>query len=97
MASQNADMHGVFLITDITVDPSSLATDAIADNQVTVAGLLSTDIVVAIPPADLEAGLVVQSTRVSAANTIQIRIQNVSAGTVNGASKATWSLLVFRR
>lgn len=75
------------------VDPASLATDAVANTQITLTGAATTDDVIAIPPVDLEAGLVCQSAWVSGANTVQVRIQNVSAGTVDGASK-TWAFIV---
>jgi hypothetical protein len=77
----------------VTLDPSSLLTDAVANNDVTVTGLATTDTVLVVPPITLEAGLVVQSAVVSAADTLRVRIQNVSAGTVNGAS-ATWTWLI---
>lgn len=69
-----------------TVDIASLATDAIANTQVTVAGALTTDIVDVIPPVTLEAGISIQTAWVSAADTIQVRVSNTSAGTVDAAS-----------
>lgn len=69
-----------------TLDIASLATDAIADNQVTVTGALTTDIVEVLPPHTLEAGIIIQQAWVSATNTIQVRVSNTSAGTVDAAS-----------
>ena len=97
MPLQNSDMHGTFVIEGVTVDPASMLTDAISDLVVTVPGLLSTDLVIALPPIDLETGIAVQGANVTAANTLSLRLMNTSAGTINAASKATWKLLVFRR
>lgn len=77
------------------VDPASIAAGAVANTAVTVTGVTTSDRIVAIPPNDLEAGLVLQSAWVSAADTVQVRLQNASAGAVDGASK-TWTFLVFR-
>lgn len=75
------------------VDPGSLATDVIGNTAVAVTGVATTDDIIAIPPVDLEAGLVAQSAWASNANEVTVRIQNVSAGTVDGASK-TWAFIV---
>lgn len=77
----------------VTLDPSSLLTDAVANNDVTVTGLATTDNVLVIPPITLEAGLVVQAAVVSSTDTLRVRISNTSAGTVNGAS-GTWTWLI---
>ena len=77
------------------VDPASALTDTIADLSVTVTGVETTDLVEAIPPADLEAGVVPILCRVSAANTVILRLHNPTAGTVNGASK-TWTFRARR-
>lgn len=92
---QKADMTGTFMIT-ATVDPASLTTDAIGNTDITGQPVLATDLVMAIPPAALVAGVVVQSCSVPAAGTIRIRLSNTSAGTIDVAS-GTWQFLVFRR
>lgn len=79
-----------------THDVASLLTDAVANEAVTVTGVAATDeIVSVIPPAALAAGLIVQSARVASANTVTVRLQNASAGTVDGAS-GTWGFIVAK-
>ena len=69
------------------LNPASLATDAVNSTAVTVTGVASTDELVAIhPAAALEAGIVIQSARVSATDTITVEVSNTSAGTVDAAS-----------
>lgn len=76
---------------DVTVNPASLATDAIANTQVTVTGVTTADLLTVDPVNTLEAGILVQQAWVSAADTVQLRCQNLSAGTVDAAS-ATWTV-----
>lgn len=69
------------------VNPASMATDAVSSLAVTVTGVLATDVLLSIQPAAaLEAGLVVQSARVTGADTVTVELSNTSAGTVDGAS-----------
>lgn len=75
------------------VDPGSLATDAVEDRAVAVTGVATTDDVVVIPPATLEAGLVYQTATVTGAGTVTVRVSNTSAGTVDGASKTATFLV----
>jgi hypothetical protein len=69
------------------MDPANMTTDAVSSLAVTVTGVAATDILLSIQPAAaLEAGLVVQSARVTGADTVTVELSNTSAGTVNGAS-----------
>lgn len=79
-----------------TVNPASLATGTSNDTAVTVTGVLTTDYVQAIPPAALEAGINLSHAWANAADSITVRVSNVSAGTVDAAS-ATWTFMVWRR
>lgn len=94
---KRTDYGGVYLVADQTLDIADATAVASVNTNVTIAGLLTTDAVVAIPPVDIEAGLVVQTCQVSAANTAVLRITNPSAGAINAASNAGWDFLVFRR
>lgn len=84
----NASPSGVPVIEkgQVTVDPASLATLTGTDVTVTFAGALVGDDVIVSPAADLSAGIIIASARVSAANTLKIRFFNGSAGTVDQAS-----------
>jgi hypothetical protein len=80
----------------VAIDIASLAAAAEADTEVTIAGAATGDVVIMCPPAaGLTAGMVLGGAWVSAANTVQIRIANASAGTVDEAS-GTWSYLIIK-
>ena len=66
----------------VSVNPASLAANTSADTSVTVAGAVVGDCVIVNPPA-LTTGLIVGSARVSAANTVSIRILNATAGVID--------------
>src|SRR5215211_773937 len=94
-AEVRSDFGGVFTQA-VTFDPASLATLTIRDDAVTVPGVLSTDWCVAVvPPATLNAGLHVQSARVTANNTISVRLYNSTAGALDAAS-GTWTFIIGR-
>jgi hypothetical protein len=78
----------------ITVDPANLTAQTSAETQVTLQGIESGDVIMLNVPASLEAGLAFSGVRVSAANTIQVRLSNVTAGAIDGASRS-WSYLYF--
>lgn len=97
MATEVRSDFGGLFYTSVTHDPASLATLTAVDTAVTVAGLLTTDVVVAvIPPAALNAGLSIQSARVTAANTLTYRMYNSTAGALDAAS-GTWGFVIGRR
>lgn len=94
-AEVRSDFGGIFTQA-VTYDPASLATLTIVDNAITVPGVLSTDWVVAVvPPATLNAGLSVQSARVTANNTVSVRMYNSTAGALDAAS-GTWTFIIGR-
>lgn|SRR5574343_32868 len=79
----------------IAVDPGSLTTLTSTDVSVTITGAATGDMVIVNPPSTLESTLACGGAYVSAANTVKIRISNVSSGTVDGAS-LTWSYAILR-
>lgn len=79
---------------DVAVDPASIAANASAETAVTILGLQVGDFVVANVPASLETGLAFSGCRVSAADTLQLRLTNATGSGVDGASR-TWQFLVF--
>jgi hypothetical protein len=89
------DFHGGYRMT-ASVDPPSIGVQTCAEVAVTLPGVLATDEVVAVPPASLEAGLCLSGCRVSAADTVQLRLCNVTAGAIDGAARS-WTFLGFRR
>lgn len=88
-------MAAVIWSAAVAVDPANATAVTAVDTDVTVPGVKVGDLVIAIPPATLEAGLAPQTATVTAANTVRVRITNASAGAINGAS-LTWTFLVFR-
>lgn len=79
----------------VTVDPAEIAAVETGETDVTIAGVAAGDLVVMIPPATLDAGIVVSSpSRVSAADTVKLRLGNITAGAINVAS-ATWTYVWF--
>ena len=81
-------------LATVAVNPASLAAVSTSETDVTIAGVAVGDFVVAMPPA-LEAGLVYGGCRVSAADTVKVRLGNVTAGAVDAAS-ANWIFLIFQ-
>jgi len=82
----------------VDIDPPSIAAGAAANVDVTVTGrgLVTTDRLVAIPPNDLEAGLVLVMTEVPASDTVRVRLYNPTAAAIDGASK-TWTFIRLRQ
>lgn len=80
----------------VAVDPASIATVAVGEVTVTISGAVVGDTVIMTPPtAGLTAGLIVCDARVSAADTVKVRIYNSTAGAVDEAS-ATWFYTLIR-
>ena len=77
------------------LDPANNASDAISNNALAVTGILTTDYVQGFAPAALEAGVVPTVVWPSNADEISVRVQNPTAGAVNGASR-TWDFLITR-
>lgn len=79
-----------------TVDPGSHAAVASVDTTVASALVKSGDVVIAVPPATLSAGIVVQGCHTVADGSFKLRTTNASAGAIDPAS-ATWTFVVLRR
>jgi hypothetical protein len=77
----------------VTVDPASIAATTSGETAVTITGVAVGDIVIFEPPSALETGLAYGATgRVSAADTVQLRLTNVTGLAIDGAS-LTWRYL----
>jgi hypothetical protein len=79
-----------------TVDPANHTAVASVDTTVTNALVKAGDTVLAVPPATLEAGIVVQGCHTVADGSFKLRTTNASAGAIDPAS-ATWTFVVLRR
>lgn len=79
-----------------TYDPASLASGASRDDTITVTGVAATDVCVGYQSAAaLTAAIVPVEARVSAVNTITVRLTNPSAGAVDAAS-GTWTFYTVK-
>lgn len=80
-------------LTSFTWNPASLADGAGETKSVTVTGAALGDFVLVAPPYDLQDMVV--SGYVQAANTVEVRIQNESTGTIDLAS-GSWKVIVIK-
>lgn len=79
----------------VSVNPASLDTLASSETSVTISGAAVGDIVIMNVPASLETGLAFSGARVSATDTVLVRLTNVTAGSVDGAA-LNWSYTLIR-
>lgn len=77
-----------------TVDLGSVAANTSEEEQITVTGVGVNDIVLAVIPPALSAGIMVGPCRVSAANTVQLQVMNTTAGAIDRTSEAGWRFVV---
>lgn len=76
-----------------TLDFGSIGAGAVAELTIPLTGAVAGDSVAVAAPAALEAGLVF-SAFVSAADTVSLRVGNLTAGAIDPAS-ADWTVSVF--
>lgn len=79
----------------VSVDPASLLAATTNDTSVTITGAALGDVIVMNPPDALESGLVFGGARVTAANTVKVRVGNVTAGAIDAAA-ASWTYAIYR-
>jgi hypothetical protein len=79
-----------------TLDLGNHTAVASVDTDVASTLIKAGDLVIAVPPATLEAGIAVQGCHTVTAGSFKLRTTNASAGAVNPAS-ASWTFLVLRR
>lgn len=82
-------------VLTVTLDLASVAAATSAEQTFTVPGLQTTDAVFLCVSSSLNNGLGIVGARVSAANTLAVRVMNATAGALDAAS-ATFTLLVVR-
>ena len=79
----------------VSVDPPAISPNSSTNVDVAVSGLLTTDKIIASCMEDLEHGLVSIAAYVPSANTLRIRISNLTTGTIDGAARVwEWTKLV---
>ena len=78
----------------VTIDPPSIAGGATADVDVTVSGLTTSHKVTIQCQGALEHGLVCIAASVPAADTLRVRISNLTGVAIDGAA-LTWAYIAF--
>lgn len=79
----------------VSVNPASIGDNDVGETTVTLTGVAAGDIVILVPPAaGITAGLMAGEARVTAADTVKVRIVNASGGSVDEAA-ASWTYLWF--
>lgn len=81
-------------VVSATVDLGSVAANTSEAETATVPGVLVGDFVIASKPS-VEAGLMIGTCRVTAANTVEMTVMNTTAGAIDEASE-TITFLVIR-
>ncbi len=79
----------------VNVDPPNIGANASVTFTITITGVQTNDLIFLTPPSDIEAALVFQGATVTSANTVTIRMRNVTGAAVDGASR-TWRYMVIR-
>ena len=96
MAQLSFQGMGKVLTGTVSVNPANVANAAVTEVTLTISGALVGDVVIMTPPAaGLTAGLVACDARVSAADTVKLRIANLSGGAVDEAA-ADWGYCLIR-
>lgn len=96
MATLSFQGQGTLIKGTIAVDLPSIASAAVGEVTLTITGAAVNDTVIMNPvAAGNTAGLVFGGARVSAANTVKLRVANLSGGTVDEASQ-TWDYCLIR-
>lgn len=76
----------------LSITPSTVAANTAAEQAITVTGVLAGDVVTMTKPLT-QAGLLVGTARVSAADTVQLTLGNVTAATITPTSTQTWAII----
>jgi hypothetical protein len=79
----------------VSVDPPNIDANTSTTFTVTITGVQPGDLVFLTPPSDIEDGLVFQGANVTGANSVTIRMRNVTGTAINGNAR-TWSYMVIR-
>ncbi len=85
-----------FSVFSAAVDPALIGAVGAGSTAVPIPGVAVGDLVLAIPPDTLEAGLAPQGFNVTGAGTGNLRLTNASAAGIDGASR-TWQFIVIDR
>jgi hypothetical protein len=79
----------------VSVNPPNIVANTSTAFTVTITGVQTGDLVFLTPPSGIEDGLVFQGANVTAANTVTIKMRNVTGTDIDGDPR-TWSYMVIR-
>lgn len=77
-----------------SISPASVAANTAAEQSITITGVLATDVVTMIKPTT-QAGLIVGTARVSAANTVQLTFGNLTASPITPTSTQVYATIAI--
>ena len=78
------------------VDLAEVATNTTAEQDITITGLATTDILLGASCSAHTAGLCYGNARIKAANTLAVQIANPTAGALTPSANATWTVAVIK-
>lgn len=78
-----------------TQTPSAVTANTTAEKAMTVTGVLATDMVAAVNKPTSQAGLLVGTARVSAANTVQVTFGNDTSGSITPTAGETYDVITL--
>ena len=95
------DETGVGLIEKVkvftpTLSPVAVAANTTAEQTLTVTGLETTDIILAVVKPTAQAGLGIVGYRVSAANTLAITFSNNTAGSITPTASQVYQIITMK-
>lgn len=79
-------------IGTVSIDPADVATATTVAPTFTLTGAATGDLVLMIPPSNLEDDLIPKGAVVTASNTVTVYLYNAAAGNTNGAA-LTWTYI----
>jgi hypothetical protein len=82
--------------TNTDVDLAQVATITTAEQDITITGLATTDVLLHASCNAHTAGLGYGNARIKAANTLAVQITNPTAGALTPAANATWTVAVIK-
>lgn len=81
-------------IFGLSLSPVSVAANTAAEQSLTVTGVLATDAVITIKPTT-QAGLLVGTSRVASANTVEVTFGNVTAAPITPTTTETYAFITI--
>jgi hypothetical protein len=94
--NKNTLIAALIDVKTATVVPGTVTAGTVATVTVSVAGALTTDYVVPLPPSNLDIGLVPVGAYVSSANSVTVRIYNPTTAAITDTAGKSWRFLVVR-